>query len=38
MGVMNNMTDYAKRQRLELKRIWLCKHRQLFEWAKDLQV
>lgn len=38
VGVMNNMTDYAKRHRVECKSIWLCKHKQLFEWAKDLQV
>ena len=34
VGVMNNMTDYAKRHRVEWKSIWLCKHKQLFEWPR----
>ena len=38
VGVMNNMPDYAKRQRVKWKSIWLCEHKQPFEWAKDLQV
>jgi hypothetical protein len=33
MGVMNNMTDYAMRQRMETRSM-RCKHKQLFEWVK----